>query len=238
MLDLYDHYPGDVVQRVRDDGYAVVRANHLNLSHRYLHAFQKLVTAWDRLPLDPYLRGGQYRRRRHGSFVCRAGNFEAYPSGGYFQSAGVNNFAGGVRRKFASLEPQDANNPFLLSLLYHNVWLFEQVLRRGPSHWNLDVHFVRVTGKPGEVGLPSPEGPHRDGFDYIALHHVRRKNISGGVTTIYNTHGELVKQLEMREPLDTLYAQDDRILHDVSPIRGIDSPGCRDMILTSYNLLG
>lgn len=124
-----------------------------------------------------------------------------------------------------------------MSLLHHNVRLFEQVSQLGPSDWNIEVHFVRVTGDPDEAGLPSPEGPHRDGFDYIALHHMKRDNVCGGVTTIYGREGEFLEEFEMRHTLDTLYAQDDRILHDVSPVHGARGRGYRDVLLTSYNLL-
>lgn len=148
----------------------------------------------------------------------------------------MNKFTGGIERVFAPIRSQDADNPFLISLLHHNVRLFEQVSQLSPDNWNIDVHFVRVTGDLDEAGLPSPEGPHRDGFDYIALHHIKRNNILGGVTTIYDPEGGFLEEFEMRHPLDTLYAQDNRILHHVSPIHGACGQGYRDVLLTSYNL--
>jgi hypothetical protein len=225
-----------IIQRIKSDGYSIVSCTELQFLADCRQSFRELISAWDALPTDPYLKGGRYRLRRHGKFRCQGGQVTVCPPGSYFQDDQVNKFAGGIRRTFAQLEPRDAANVSLLSLLCHNASLFEAVLGRNPSTWEINVHFVRVMGDPGSAGLPSPEGPHRDGFDFIALHHIARENISGGVTTIFSDSGKVLEQYEMRQLLDTLYAQDSRVLHDVSPIWGISGQGHRDMLLTSYCL--
>ncbi|MFG1885714.1 2OG-Fe dioxygenase family protein [Micromonospora sp. NPDC049102] len=47
----------------------------------------------------------------------------------------------------------------------------------------------------GGTASPSPEGVHRDGFDFIALHHIGRQGVTGGTTSPYDHDGSLVGQL-------------------------------------------
>ena len=94
------------------------------------------------------------------------------------------------------------------------------------------IHQIRIIATPEEPGLPAPEGIHQDGTDFLTLHLVRRRNIGGGETKIYDLHRQLIGNYTMREPLDSLILQDPRIMHGVTPVHSADgrTPGIRDLL--------
>jgi hypothetical protein len=103
---------------------------------------------------------------------------------------------------------------------------------RRQSNWEVRIHQIRIIASPGEPGLPAPEGVHQDGTDFLTLHLVRRHNIAGGETTIYDLDRQPIGKYTMREPLDSLILEDARIMHGVTPVHSADgrTPGTRDLL--------
>ncbi|MGR4883368.1 2OG-Fe dioxygenase family protein [Streptomyces sp. LARHCF249] len=228
----------DIPNGVRSGGFMFVDGADFLLDDACARALDVLCGAWSELPPDPYLpRGAAYRQRRHARFLLHDdGGIQQDDAAGYFQSVEANRLAGGVVRYFAPFEEEQARNRFLHGLMYRNAALFTSCRRTPPARWTINVHMMRTTASPGTVGFPSPEGVHRDGFDFIAVHHVSQKNISGGCTEIRSTGGVLLTRRTLTRPLDTLYADDARVLHDVTPVvwDGRGGSGHRDMLLMSY----
>jgi hypothetical protein len=83
-----------------------------------------------------------------------------------------------------------------------------------------------------EPGLPAPEGVHQDGTDWLTLHLVRRRNIAGGETTIYDLDRKPIQRYTLRETLDSLILEDPRIMHGVTPVQSADGRtlGIRDLL--------
>jgi hypothetical protein len=94
------------------------------------------------------------------------------------------------------------------------------------------VHQIRIVALPGEPGLPAPEGVHQDGTDFLALHLVRRQNVAGAESTIYDPGRRPIATYTMRQPLDSFIIEDPRVLHGVTPVHTADgrTPGARDML--------
>ncbi|MET8529621.1 2OG-Fe dioxygenase family protein [Micromonospora sp. NPDC005172] len=228
--------PDEVRRRVREAGYAFVPSSAFRVQETRQAALEDLLAAWSTLPLDPYLRGGAYRRRRHGVYRCDPQGEEVTPieQRGYFQSVEHNPFVGGTERTFAALPTDLATNPVLLDLLRFDAWLFAPLAGADCHGFLAHVHLVRVTAD-NQPGRPSPEGVHRDGFDFIALHHIGREGVTGGTTSLYDHDGSLVGQQTLSGRFASLYADDRRLRHDVSDLV-TDNPtgGHRDMLLTSY----
>ncbi|MGR4884263.1 2OG-Fe dioxygenase family protein [Streptomyces sp. LARHCF249] len=211
--------------------------------------FRQLSRAYEDLRPDEYLAdGGAYRFRRHVRYTHRAasqGVLRAHPPGPYHQSAEVNPFAGGSPRLFAPVTGAVRVNPFLHRLLLHGVGVFSELDGAEPGRtldWEVDVHLVRIRASAREQGLPSPEGVHRDGFDYISLHLIGRAGVTGGRSIICDPSQRPLARPLLAAPLDSLYADDRRILHGTEPVR-LDPAsgrpyGYRDMLLTSYRRIG
>jgi hypothetical protein len=201
-----------------------------------LHAqWQRMWSDWDALELDRYLKkGATFRRRRYGRFSWSPSEHElaALPPEPYFQPEVENSYAGGIERDFAPLRSETVTNPFLHALVRTTFACLPLSGSRQRSNWEVRIHQVRITATPLAPGLPAPEGIHQDGTDFLTLHLVRRQNIAGGETTIYDLDRQTIWNCTMLEPLDSLILEDPRIMHGVTPVRSADgqTAGTRDLL--------
>jgi hypothetical protein len=228
----------DIAGEVRRKGYLTVPGSAFRTAD-WAPAMAGLRAAYGDLEPDAYLAdGGAYRLRRHVRYRYRAAREALLPErpGPYLQSAEVNPFAGGMPRHFAPVPPAVRDNPFLHALLLRSVRVFAD--GSAPCDWEVDVHLVRIRALADEIGLPSPEGVHRDGFDFISLHLMDRRRVLGGRSIICAADGTPIENPLLAEPMDSLYADDHRILHGTEPVRLDPATGApeghRDMLLTSY----
>jgi hypothetical protein len=197
--------------------------------------WKHLCRDWDRLEPDCYLEtGAMFRLRRYGRYHWSPAEdvLEALPSEPYFQPKDENPYAGGVARQFAPLLPDTVDNPFLCALVRAT---FACLPLDGPGRertWEVRIHQVRIVASPGKPGLPAPEGIHQDGTDFLTLHLVRRHNVVGGKSTIYDLERRPIRSLTMKATLDSMILQDPRIMHGVTPVHSADghTPGTRDLL--------
>lgn len=84
-------------------------------------------------------------------------------------------------------------------------------------------------------GLPSVEGPHRDGKKFVAIFMVARHNISGGYSQILVDEGKTVVFEHLLQPGEMLIVDDVNFYHYGSPIECVDDdlPGFRDIFIFS-----
>jgi hypothetical protein len=103
--------------------------------------------------------------------------------------------------------------------------------KQGKS-WEVRIHQIRIVASPEEPGLPAPEGIHQDGTDFLTLHLVRRHNIAGGESTIYDLNRKPIQRFILREALDSMILEDPRIMHGVTPVHPADgrTVGTRDLL--------
>ena len=66
--------------------------------------------------------------------------------------------------------------------------LFEQLA--GPRDWRIEVHQFRIAARRAKKDVPTPEGIHRDGVDYVLVLLIDRQNIASGDTTVHRLDGE------------------------------------------------
>jgi hypothetical protein len=94
------------------------------------------------------------------------------------------------------------------------------------------VHQIRVVATPAQPGLPAPEGVHQDGTDFLTLHLVRRHNVAGAESCVYDLARNPVRRFTLRQPLDSMILEDPRVLHGVTPVYSADgrTPGSRDLL--------
>jgi hypothetical protein len=96
---------------------------------------------------------------------------------------------------------------------------------------------MRIVGLPEQAGEPSPEGIHRDGFDYVSLHLINRTNLDGGQSIVVSDDLMIAAAPMLTKPLDTLVLDDRRFLHAALPFFVPAGIGFRDMMLCSYEEL-
>jgi hypothetical protein len=221
---------GDLVRQ----GFAWVPGAAWELGEEMGRFWERLRDDWDHLELDHYLlSGGRFRLRRYGRFYWAPadGTLEPLPPEPYFQEATENSYAGGIRREFAPLLPATVTNPILYALVHSTFACLPVGDERQGKTWEVRAHQIRIVATSEEPGLPTPEGVHQDGTDFLTLHLVQRRNISGGETTIYDLQRQPIVRHTLRETLDSMILEDPRIMHGVTPVSAADgcTLGVRDL---------
>jgi hypothetical protein len=234
-----DIYPIAINQDVRLDieseGYAWIPCAAWSIADEMLPHWERLIRDWDHLELDRYLQSGAtFRLRRYGRYYWSpvGDDLRLLPHQTYFQQSAENNYAGGIERDFAPLLPGTADNPFLSALIRCTFACLPISEERRGQTWEVRIHLIRIVASRNQPGLPAPEGIHQDGTDFLTLHLVRRQNVVGGTTTIYDLDRKAIWSGTMRRALDSLVLEDRRIMHGVTPVDVSDghTDGIRDIL--------
>jgi hypothetical protein len=225
----------DVRRDIADQGFAWIPKGAWSISPQLEPHWQRLCEDWDHLEPDRYLAdGAKFRLRRYGRYSWSSADnvLAALPHEPYFQPEDENSYAGGVVRDFATLLPSTVDNPALHALVRANFACLPVAAARRGATWEVRIHQIRIVACPQQPGLPAPEGIHQDGTDFLTLHLVRRRNVVGAETTIYDRDRKPIARHTMREPLDSFILEDPRVLHGVTPAHSTDgrTPGTRDLL--------
>lgn len=206
----------------------------LALSAEDISAF---AAYWFRLTEDRHMGdGGRYRQRRYGALDARPGLArQLLPHGPYEQPSYINSLNGDVARLFDPLEPGFVTHKVLNRLLDWLTALYDQC-EGSPQRWDIRLHPYRILASPDEPGLPTPEGLHRDGVDYIVSMMMSRCNVNGGETTLTDLERRVLWQRTLQKPLDILIGKDAQTLHAVSPVSPVDAtqPARRDVLVIAF----
>lgn len=212
-------------------GYGWLKGAELDLSSEESQGLKDLAPLWDGLVLDPYREDGdsvRFRRYSQYDLTSTTDELVRLPHESFRQETAHNPLHGGQDREFEPCPMELDQNPYFLGL----VGLIHQALPASHPHWHVRTHMVRIPVSDDKSGEPAPEGPHQDGYDYIAVHLVGRREVEGGVTSIREGDGEVVTAT-LAEPGDGLILDDRRFTHYTSPITLADgsSEGSRDVFL-------
>ncbi|MEU5419250.1 2OG-Fe dioxygenase family protein [Streptomyces sp. NPDC020667] len=197
-------------------------------------AVATFAASWDGLPADAHLGTDRpYRFRRYGSFRIAGDRLAPLPHAAFFQDRSVNRVHGGVERLFAPLEEAVAAGEVLRTVVRA---LHERLPGPRAGIDTCGVHQIRVTATVRAEGHPAPEGVHRDGHAYVAQVLIRRRDVRGAESCLYDLQERPVHRALLTAPLETIVLDDRRVLHGVSPVRpapGTDR-GVRDMLLVDF----
>ncbi|MFN7853685.1 MAG: 2OG-Fe dioxygenase family protein, partial [Dolichospermum sp.] len=103
----------------------------------------------------------------------------------------------------------------------------------------IDVHQIRTTCSPNNLGNPAPEGIHRDGSDFIGIFSAGRDNIEGGETHLYAAKKEKPVFNKVLQPGEIILVNDREFFHFATPIKPQNSGiGNMDVfVITSPSLI-
>lgn len=235
----------EALAAIRDDiardGFAYRTAKDMRaiMRTRGLDAWPAFAASWNELGLDVYMAdGGRYRRRRFAAFNAADSIVTRKPHQPHYQSRDHNPLNGGIERWFMPVAENVAANGFTRGILGLCTTLFDATstpeARGVPFH--VEMHQFRIEATPCGTGLPTPEGPHRDGADWVCVMLVNRTNVSSGVTQIFGPNGKPLGEFTLTDPLDAVFLDDRRVLHGVTPIAPLDAAhrACRDVLVLTY----
>ncbi|TAL24681.1 MAG: hypothetical protein EPO01_05235 [Aquabacterium sp.] len=225
--------------RLQEEGFCVLPAQRVaEVTGADPQRLAALSELWDDLPPDNHLRdGGHYRFRRHGSFVQdRDGGLQQVPHRAHWQPTTYNALHGGMERWFEPLAPQMARSPDFAALV-SGLGRFFFGQRPAERRWFIEAHSFRIDTAEG-VGRPTPEGAHRDGVDFVVVILVNRHAIRGGETRVFQIAGAHGVRFTLREPWSALLLEDERVIHESTPIQPDGEAGWRDTLVLTYRAGG
>ncbi|MEU3689545.1 2OG-Fe dioxygenase family protein [Streptomyces narbonensis] len=193
--------------------------------------------SWGRMPLDSYMAdGGRYRRRRHATLSAprSSADYRVEAHQPHYQGLDYNTLNGGVARHYEPFEDASLHGATMNSLVTLGCDIFGRLAPY--SAWHIEAHQFRIEVDGEEVGLPTPEGVHRDGVTFVLMAMIGRSNATGGESTVFNLDKQPVEKFALADPLDLALVNDERVYHGVSPIERIDSslPASRDVLVVTY----
>lgn len=177
-----------IYQELKDQQYSFSTPEILDLPEGVEEAKERLWEDWEDLVVDGYLTEGRtFRRRRLGYYYWHPSTEEllVLPKNTLFQDENTNWYSGGMVREYAPISPESMANPFLQALVRFTAAQLPMSQETANKPWEINVHQVRVVGKAGDLGEPTPEGIHNDGDDFTYNFFVQKKNVTGGVNGVY-----------------------------------------------------
>ena len=225
--------PAELSAQLRDQGYAVLDAQGVSqLAGCATGELLALAPSWDDLPPDAYLKdGGRYRRRRHSSFVVEGQAVIQAQHRAHWQPLEYNALHGGMQRWFEPMHPAVVQSPAWPKLLRALAQVSSDL--RGRQPWYVEAHQFRIDTEGG-IGRPTPEGAHRDGVDLVAVFLVSRQGIKGGETRVFQADGPAGQRFTLAEPWSVLLLDDERVVHETTPIQPLGTAGHRDTLVLTY----
>jgi len=226
---------------LKEAGFAFVpaQAMHGELVGYGFGDWENFAQSWNDLGLDMYMAdGGRYRRRRHAAFALSAEAITRKPRQPHYQSRDYNPLNGGLERWFEPITESIAGHPALRAILRLGYAVFDGLtpVETRPPAWHVEVHQFRIEARNGQPGLPTPEGMHRDGVDWVLVLLVRRQNAASGTTTILDLARRPIGRFTLEAPLDTALVDDSRVFHGVTAIEPLhaDAPAYRDVLVVTF----
>ncbi len=157
------------------------------------------------------------------------------PHRAHWQPTAYNALHGGIERWFEPIESLVTGQAAWRRLLGALGTLFAQA--RPAPRWYIEAHQFRIDTQSG-IGRPTPEGAHRDGVDFVALLLVNRSRIRGGETRVFQAHAASGVRFTMEEPWSLLLLDDERVVHETTPIQPDGGDGVRDTLVLTYRAAG
>jgi hypothetical protein len=193
--------------------------------------------SWNHLAMDAYMAdGGRYRKRRHAVFAAHPkGAVVRAPHQPHYQGLDYNRLNGGIERWFEPVGDDAGSGDSMTTILGFCRDLFGALAPQTRA-WHIEVHQFRIEAKTGQTGLPTPEGMHRDGVDYVLVLLIKRNNIASGTTTITDLHKTTLGSFTLTEPFDAALVDDARAFHGVTAVVPVDPalPAYRDVLVVTF----
>jgi len=227
----------DVATPLRVHGYALLDARGVcEMAACDGARLQAWRATWDDLPPDTYLKdGGRYRRRRHSCFVADGERLTQAPHRPHWQPVEYNALHGGMERWFEPMASEVVQDGEWRKLLLGLARLASEL--KGAQPWHMEAHQFRIDTTDG-IGRPTPEGAHRDGVDLVAVFLVAREGVKGGETRVFEADGPAGQRFTLSEPWSLLLLDDERVIHESTPIQPIADPAYRDTLVVTLRAGG
>ena len=227
----------EIVPAIQSHGFAIAAAASVaELANVSVSDLLDLGVHWQDLPRDPYLKdGGRYRFRRHASYRVSGSELKMAPHRAHWQSLDYNALHGGIERWFEPITHALVNDLRWQAVIKNTAGLFSSL--KPVITWFIEAHQFRIDTSDG-IGRPTPEGAHRDGVDFVAVFLIDRNDIKGGETRIFEVNTSAGLRFTLTEPWSALLMNDERMIHETTPIQPTKPHGYRDTLVLTFRSNG
>lgn len=201
-------------------------------------AWQVFSSSWNDLPADRFMAdGGTYRQRRYAAFHAHGDVVQRLPHQAHFQDIAHNTLNGGVERWFAPIPEQVVQGAVFQHILDQTLRKIAETDGSTASGWHIEAHQFRILAREHSPGLPTPEGMHRDGRDWVLICLIGHHNLRGGETMVRDRHGNLVMSHRLMQAGEGIWLDDHAVLHGTSPVEPFDAqkPAWRDTLVLTFS---
>ena len=143
---------------------------------------ERLTRSFSEIPEDTYLKQTFcYRKRCYGTGRVENDTFtwdQKAPS--FVQSESLNKYTGGVIRQFHPIS-QAIREDIEKKIVYTAYGFLPRV------DYSVGIHQIRIVANELNQGMPTPEGIHQDGFDFVTVSCIDTANVSGGISFILDS---------------------------------------------------
>lgn len=233
----------DITKRIEQNAYAFVPSQTIPLVEEEGVEFQEFRNSYNRMGEDRHLNKGEGERSRfYARLMIDPKTLElyAFPHDKFYQSKTYDVLYGDIHREFPPAPPEVLSNRFFQRLLQQNFASFPIPESAKNEMYEISVHMIRIAATPGNrLGRPAPEGIHRDGYHYAAIHLMKRENLKGAQNRIHDLSKKVIDRETFLTPMDSCLFDDRRIFHSVQPFSQVDeeASACRDMLILLYQPL-
>ncbi|MFL6130632.1 MAG: 2OG-Fe dioxygenase family protein [Mycobacteriales bacterium] len=191
----------------------------------------ELLDTYDDLPVDAYMGGGtRYKRfsQYKLSWSAEAGwALEVLPHRDYTTYKKFNPVGGGIRRVYQPLKADFSD--------YVRAAADGFPLSRSEA-WQINVHQNRTRATADRPGPLTPEGVHKDGHEYVLIAVLRRVNVAGAETRLWQPDAEAPFWSGVLDAGRAVLIDDQAIAHDVTDVRSADGgPAYRDIVIVAFS---
>ena len=192
---------------------------------------REVLDSYDDCPWDEYMGNGtRYKRFSQYRMTwdeATGWNFELLAHRDYTTFKKFNPVAGGVRRQYQPIQVD-----------------FTPVIRAAaegipldPSEsWQINVHQNRTCATPDKPGVLTPEGVHQDGHQNVMIAILRRVNVLGGETRLWDLGASEPFWTGVLQPGQAVLLNDEAIAHDVTDVLPLNgAPGHRDILIVAFS---
>lgn len=177
---------------------------------------QNLALSFANLPKSDYL-DGAFRLRRFSHFTFSGNCLKMLPAKSFSQSDDVNAFQGNVAREYQDIEEQVVDSEAFTQMFAS----FKEMTQMQDSK-PIEVHQMRILGKKDDLTEAAPEGIHQDGFDYLGVFVIDRKNIEGGEICVHQTKDQAPIFKHAFDKGEFVVLNDKRFWHSAASLKAVN----------------
>ncbi|NEQ17175.1 MAG: 2OG-Fe dioxygenase family protein, partial [Moorea sp. SIO3E2] len=177
-----------------------------------------------------------FRQRRYSNIIFHRNSEIEYLRSTYFQGERFNRLFGGQSRIFEKIDDNLLTDPIFIDLINYD---FCFLLKHGlitSKEYNMGIHQIRTLTTAQNTGRVTPEGIHKDGHPFFAIHFINKSQITGGTTKIYDNNLKLIEEINLSNFGETIFVLDTLVYHgvtDIKPLPGSDK-GFRDVLIIEF----